>query len=73
MNEKILLLGLVSILMAIIIWYNNSVYQAHEKGILDDKWYLIFLIIPLLVLIINMSLAKKLNKKIKNKTDNQKV
>ena len=71
MNERygrILLLGIGFILTAIIIWYNTNVYRAHEKGILDDKWYLIFLIVPLLVLIINTSFAKKLNEKIKNKT-----
>ncbi len=71
MNEKygrMLLLGLGFILTAIIIWYNTNVYQAHENRILDDKWYLIFLVVPLLVLIINISLAKKLNEKIKNKT-----
>lgn len=71
MNERygrILLLGLGFILTAIIIWYNTNVYQAHENRILDDKWYLIFLVVPLLVLIINISLAKKLNEKIKNKT-----
>lgn len=55
------ILGLI--LAGVIIWYNTNVYYAYKTGKLTEEWYLIFLIFPLLVLIMNFLIAKKLNKR----------